>query len=408
MGIEKKMVRPSLKGCFLSPKRLIPKIVVEPIRELGGHEMNKERLVERFLRYVQVDSPTKEERDFALLLMEELKELGLAVHMDDAGEKVGSNAGNVVATLQGNAEGTPMLFSCHMDTVSPGRGIKPVIKEGTIYSDGTTILGGDDKAGIAAVMEALTMIKEEKLAHGDLEVVFTIYEEGGLFGAKNLDFTQFSSKMAIVLDSGGDPGDIILKGPAQNKIDVTFLGREAHAGVAPEEGISAVVMAAEAIAKMKLLRIDEETTANIGGILGGGPTNIVTKEVRFFAEARSLSDEKLKAQSDHMVLCCEEAAKKYGGQVKVLVENAYGAFSIDEDHDVVTLVKKALGTLGLPTRITTSGGGSDTNILNAHGITAINLGIGERVPHTLEEHLHIKDLVDTTRLVLEIIQAAKN
>ena len=117
--------------------------------------MNKERLVERFLRYVQVDSPTKEERDFALLLMEELKELGLAVHMDDAGEKVGSNAGNVVATLQGNAEGTPMLFSCHMDTVSPGRGIKPVIKEGTIYSDGTTILGGDDKAGIAAVMATM-------------------------------------------------------------------------------------------------------------------------------------------------------------------------------------------------------------------------------------------------------------
>lgn len=368
--------------------------------------MNQERLVERFLRYVRIDSPTKEEREFALVLMEELTALGLEVTMDDAGEKTGSNSGNLIAKLPGNPERRSILFSAHMDTVSPGRGIKPVIKEGTIWSDGTTILGGDDKAGIAAVMEALTVVKEEGLPHGDIEVIFTIFEEGGLFGAKNLDYSALKSKLGFVLDSGGAPGDIIVQGPAQNKIDVTFIGREAHAGVAPEAGISAVMMAAEAISKMRLLRIDEETTANIGGILGGGPTNIVTKEVKFFAEARSLSNEKLRIQSDHMVACCEEAAIKFGGQVLTSVENAYGAFSIPSDHEVVAMVEKACSDLSIQTRITTSGGGSDTNILNAHGIHAVNLGIGEQKPHTLEEHLHIRDLADTARIVLQLIQTA--
>lgn len=368
--------------------------------------MNKERLLERFLKYVRIDSPTKEERDFALVLMKELTDLGLEVTMDDAGEKTGSNSGNLIAKLSGDKERRSILFSAHMDTVSPGRGIKPVIKGGTIWSDGTTILGGDDKAGIAAVMEALTVIKEEGIPHGDIEVIFTIFEEGGLFGAKNLDYGNLKSKLGFVLDSGGDPGDIIVQGPAQNKIDVTFIGREAHAGVAPEQGISAVMMAAEAISNMKLLRIDEETTANIGAILGGGPTNIVTKEVKFFAEARSLSDEKLKVQSDHMVACCVEAAKKFGGEVLTSVENAYGAFSIPTDHEAVKMVEEACEELSIKTRTTTSGGGSDTNILNQNGIYAVNLGIGERKPHTLEEHLHIKDLEDTARIVLELMKKA--
>lgn len=367
--------------------------------------INEQRLVDRFMRYVQIDSPTKEEREFALILMKELEELGLSVTMDDAGEKTGSNSGNLVAKLKGNADKETILFSAHMDTVSPGRGIKPKIVDGTIYSDGTTILGGDDKAGIASVMEALQVIKEEGLSHGDIEIAFTIFEEGGLFGSKNLDYTKLSAKIGFVLDSGGDPGDIIVQGPAQNKIDVKFIGLEAHAGVAPEAGISAVQMAAHAISNMKLLRVDEETTANIGTITGGGATNIVTKEVVFFAEARSLDNEKLKVQSDHMVKCCEEAAKKFGGRVEVSVENAYGAFNIPADHKAVKAVEEACKKLSIKTRTTTSGGGSDTNIFNAHGVDAVNLGIGERKPHTLEEHLHVIDLINTAKIVVELMKA---
>ena len=366
--------------------------------------INEKRLLNRFLEYVQIDSPTKEELEFANFIKAELLELGLEVYMDDAGEKVGSNSGNVVARLKAHGEGETIIFSSHLDTVSPSRGIKPQIRDGVIYSDGTTILGGDDKAGIASIMEALEVVIENNLPHGEIEVAFTIFEEGGLFGSKNLDYSKLNAKKGFVMDSGGDPGVIIVQGPAQNKIDVKFIGKEAHAGVAPETGISAIQIAAEAISNMKLLRIDEETTANIGSITGGSATNIVTKEVVFHAEARSLDNDKLKIQTDHMVKCCEDAATKFGGKVEINVENAYGAFKIDENHELVNSVKLACKNLGFDSKTTTSGGGSDTNIFNANGIDAINLGIGERMPHTLEEHLHIKDLENAARLALEIIK----
>ncbi len=366
--------------------------------------INKDRLLERFLTYVQIDSPTKEERDFAEFLMKEMKDLGLDVHMDDAGDKVGGNSGNLVGKLKGTTEGETILFSSHMDTVSPGRGIKPEIKDGVIYSDGTTILGGDDKAGIAAIMEALETIKDKDIAHGDIEVVFSIYEEGGLYGAKNLDYSKLEAKYGFVMDSGGSPGEIIIQGPAQNQIDVKFIGKEAHAGVSPEEGISAVQMAGEAISKMKLLRIDDETTANIGLIMGGGATNIVTNQVIFKAEARSLCDEKLESQTNHMVKCCEDAAAKFGGKVEIDISHEYGAFKIEEDSPVVNKVKEACKNIGLEPLTGTTGGGSDTNILSNNGLPAVNLGMGARKAHTLEEHIHIKDLEDAGRLALEIIK----
>lgn len=366
--------------------------------------INEERLLNRFLQYVQISSPTKEEREFADFLKLEMERIGIEVIMDDAGEKCGSNSGNLIGKLKGNTEGETILFSAHMDTVSPGVGIKPKMRDGIIYSDGTTVLGGDDKAGIAAIMEALETIQEKSIPHGDIEVVFSIYEEGGLFGVKNLDYDNLEGKLAFVFDSGGDPGEIIIQGPAQNKIDVKFIGKEAHAGVAPEEGISAIQIASEAISNMNLLRIDEETTANVGIISGGKATNIVTNEVIIEAEARSLDNGKLEKQTEHMVKCCEEAAEKFGGKVEIKVENVYGAFQVDTDHEIVKNIKKACENLGLKAYTEKSGGGSDTNILNANGITAVNLGIGEKKPHTVEEHIHIKDLENAARLALEIIK----
>lgn len=253
-------------------------------------------------------------------------------------------------------------------------------------------------------MEAIETIIENEIPHGDIEIVFSIFEEGGLFGAKNLDYTKLDSKLGFVLDSGGQPGQIVIQGPAQNKIDAKFIGKEAHAGVAPEKGISAIEIAAEAISNMKLLRIDDETTANIGSIEGGGPTNIVTKEVTIKAEARSLKDEKLKIQTGQMVKSMEEAAAKFGGRVEIDVDTAYSAFNVDEDEKIVSKVKQACKNIGLEPFTASSGGGSDTNILNGKGIMAVNLGIGEKNPHTLEEHLAINDLENASRLVLEIIK----
>lgn len=366
--------------------------------------INQNRVVDAFLTYVQISSPTKQEGKFAAFISGVLKELGADVTIDDAGPKVGSDTGNVIAKFKGTTGGSPILFSCHMDTVSPSIDIKPVVRDGVIYSDGTTILGGDDKAGIAAIVEAIRVLKENNIPHADIEIAFSIFEEGGLHGAKNLDYSQFASKHAFVLDSGGDPGEVIIKGPAQDKLDFTITGKPAHAGVAPEEGISAIMVAARAIDQMKLLRIDSETTANIGRIEGGTVTNIVTPEVIIKAEARSLDNAKLKAQSDHMVKCFEDAAKAFGATVKSEVNRMYSAFEVKEDDPIVLNAFKACEHAGIKPFTASSGGGSDTNIFNANGITAINFGIGERKPHTLEEHLHIKDLVAASRLVLEVIK----
>lgn len=367
--------------------------------------INEKRIVDAFIEYVQIDSPTKSELEFSQFIKKELEALGFEVSIDHAGEKCGSNTGNVIARMKGSLDKESILFSCHMDTVSPSIGIKPIIKDGTIYSDGTTILGGDNKAGIAAVIEAMKVIKENNLEHGPIEVVFSIFEEGGLHGAKNLDYSKIVSKKAFVLDSGGDPGQIIIQGPAQDKIDVKIIGKPAHAGVAPEEGISAIIVASDAIANMNLLRIDEETTANIGAIEGGGATNIVTPEVVVKAEARSLCNNKLGAQSEHMVKCFEESARKYGAVIDAKVERMYNAFKVAADDAIVEHAIKACHEIGLKPFTDSTGGGSDTNVLNANGIKAVNLGIGERKPHTLEEHLHIVDLVNSARLVLAIIEA---
>lgn len=366
--------------------------------------MNEKRLLERFLEFIQIDSPTTKEREFAEHLIPILEGLGMEVEMDDAGEKAGSNSGNLIGKLKGKTGSPAIMFSAHMDTVSPGEGIVPVIKDGVIYSDGTTILGGDDKAGIAAIIEGIQSVVESGLPHGDIEVVFTIFEEGGLFGSKYLDYSKLDSKMAYVLDTSGAPGKIVVGGPAQAKITAEFTGKEAHAGVAPEEGISAIQMMAEAISNMKLLRVDEETTANIGKIEGGSVTNIVTKTAKFLAEARSLNDDKLDEQTAHMVEECEKAAKKYGGSVEVDVNIAYKSFRVDENAPIVQNVKKACENLGLKAETELSGGGSDTSNYNGNGIVSVNLAIGETKPHTVDESLKIEDLNNSAKLVMELIK----
>lgn len=366
--------------------------------------INKERVLQEFLKYVQIDSPTTEEAEFGAFMKSELESLGFEVTVDDAGEKLGCNTGNHIAKLKGTTDGEPILFSCHLDTVSPGRGIKPEIRDGVIYSDGTTILAADDKAGSAALIEALRTIKENNIPHGDIEISMSIYEEGGLHGAKNLDFSQFKSKKAFVLDSGGAPGEIINRGPAQDQVTAKITGKAAHAGVSPEDGVSAIQIAAEAISNMKLLRIDPETTANIGEIKGGGATNIVVSEITVFAEARSLDQGKLDKQSNHMADCFIEAAEKFGGEAVVDIENSYPPFSIAEDSDIVLAVVKACENMGVKAHTGPTGGGSDTNIFNANGIEAVNLGVGMKHPHALTEHISIDDLTGSAQMILEIIK----
>lgn len=369
---------------------------------------NNKRLIDEFLELVQIDSPTSKEGKIAKVLVKKLEEIGLTVEIDDAGEKTGAETGNVIARLKGTKEGKKLLFSSHMDTVSPGIGVKPIIDEeaGIIKSDGTTVLGSDDKAGIAAILEGLRHIKENNIEHTDITVVFSIWEEGGLFGAKSLDYSKLDIDYGFVLDSGGSPGEIIVKAPGQDKIDVKIIGKSAHAGLQPEEGISSIMVASRAIENMKLLRIDEETTANIGIVKGGSATNIVMSEIEIVAEARSLDEDKLDAQTNHMIDTFKKAADEFGAQIEVNTTRMYSPLNIDDNDDIVEFTKKAFSNINIEGKTASTGGGSDTNVLNKNGIKAVNLGIGMKKAHTLEEYIAIEDLINSAKTVIEIIKEA--
>lgn len=366
--------------------------------------VNEERLIKDFFQLVQIDSITRSEGNVSKVIQEMLKELGAEIYVDDAAEKVGSDTGNLIARIKGGLDKPTVLFSCHMDTVVPGEGIIPIIKNGIIYSEGDTILGADDKAGIASIIEGIRNLKENNIEHGDIEIVFTIAEEGGLFGVKNLDYSKLKAKMGYVLDSDGKPGTIVVQGPAQDKIDIVVKGKSAHAGVSPEEGISAIQVASKAISMMKLLRIDEDTTANIGVISGGTSTNIVTEKVEIKGEARSTVEEKLNKQTEHMVECFKEAAKEFNTEVIVNTERVYSAFNLTEEDQVVKNAIKAANNLGFEVVVKATGGGSDTNILNTYGISTINLGVGMNKAHTTDENISVEDLVNSAKYVAELIK----
>lgn len=368
--------------------------------------VNRQRLIGELIELIQIDSLSSKEGAVAKVLADKLRQLGFDVYIDDAGVKSGGETGNIIASLKGNRPGRTVLFSSHMDTVSPGKRIKPIIDEvnGIIKSDGTTVLGSDDKAGIAAILEAVRTIKENNIDHGNIQIVFSIWEEGGLLGAKYLDYSKINAAFAFVLDGGEAPGKIIVKAPAQENIEVKIKGRPAHAGVSPEKGISAVMVAARAIEKMKLLRIDEETTANIGIIKGGVATNIVMPELEIVAEVRSLDNSKLDAQTKHMVDTFKKAANDFGAEVEIKTKRMYDAFNVNENDEIVSILKKVFANMGIKPTVISTGGGSDTNILNANGIKAVNLSVGIENAHTLEEYISIKDLMNSAEMVVEIVK----
>lgn len=368
--------------------------------------MNEERIVNEFMEMVRISSVTGTEGRFAQVLKDKLKTLGFEVYIDNAGEKAAGDTGNLIGRLKGSKAVPSVLFGAHMDTVSPGVGIKPVIKDGIIYSDGTTILGADDKAGIAAILEAVRYLKENGIPHGDIEVAFTIAEEGGMLGAKYLDYGRLSSKMAFILDSGGDIGGVIVQGPAQIKILSGIKGRAAHAGLAPETGVSAIQAAAHAVAGMKLLRIDHETTANVGIFKGGTTTNVVCDFVETAFEARSLNMEKLEAQADHMVECIKTACAQFGAQDETQRYLSYPAFTVPADTPVIKVTEAAMKRIGRKMALKSTGGGSDTNIMSGNGLQAVTLAIGMNKVHTTAENIAVGDLVKAAELVAAIIQEA--
>jgi len=365
-----------------------------------------QRLVDQFVIMTKISSPSKQEGVLADYLHKELELLGFSVERDEAGAIIGGNTGNLIATLPGNGKGMPLAFCCHMDTVIPCENVHPHIDGDTIRSDRTTILGADDKAGIAAILEGIRRIREKNEQHGLLQVIFTICEEIGLYGAKHLDFDKIKASRVFVFDSNGPIGKIIVEAPAKDKIKVAIKGKSAHAGICPELGVSAIQVTADAISQMKLLRIDEKTTANIGTITAGSATNIVAEEALVIGEARSVSPERLALQTKHMTECFESAAKKFNALVDIEIEHCYQAFTLNEKDPAVMHCIKAMERLGIKPELQSTGGGSDCNIFNANGITAVDLAIGMTDVHTKEESIKIADLEMGARLVETLIESA--
>lgn len=371
--------------------------------------INAERVIKEFMELVRVDSVSGQERKLADLLKARLESLGLEVREDDAGKKLNTTAGNLIGRLPGTVAGGEAILLCaHMDTVEPGAGVAPVLENGMIKSSGETILGADDKAGITAILEVLRVIKENNIPHGDIEVAFTVWEEGGLLGAKNIDFDSLKAKMGFVLDCDGPAGTIIVQAPSQDRISATVRGRAAHAGISPEEGINAIVVASKAIAAMKLGRIDDETTANIGVIAGGKAINIVPDAVTIKGETRSLTASKRETQTRSMVAALEDTARANGTRADVVVETIYPDFRLGDQDRVVMIAARAARQLGLTPRLVKTGGGSDANIFNNRGIAVANLGIAMQKVHTTDEYIRSEDLVSNARYLLEIISVVQD
>lgn len=377
----------------------------------GGftYMINQERIVNEFLELVQIDSETTQEANIAKALKEKFSSLGLEVYEDDTKEQTGHGAGNLICTLKGNKQGVdPIYFTCHMDTVVPGNGIKPTIKDGYIVTDGTTILGADDKAGISALLEAIRVIQEENIEHGDIQFVITVGEESGLVGAKALDPTLLHAKYGFALDSDEKVGNIIVAAPTQAKITTHIYGKTAHAGVAPEKGVSAITIAAKSVAKMPLGRIDEETTANIGRFEGGKATNIVADEVFVLAEARSLVAEKMEAQVEAMKKAFEETAKEMGGSADTVIDIMYPGFKYSDGDLVVEIAKKAAEKIGREPKLLKSGGGSDANVFAGFNIPTVNLAVGYEEIHTTNEKMPVEELCKLAEMTVAIIEEVSN
>jgi len=355
--------------------------------------INEERLLNTFLDLVRIDSPSGEEATIAGELQKRLLDLGLSVEMDPMK--------NILAKLPG--DGAPVLLAAHMDTVAPGRGIEPVVKEGIVYSDGTTILGADDKSGIAVILELLQAILGHGLPHPPLEVVITVQEETGLAGAKGLDMARLQAKLGVSFDGGDAPGTIVVSAPSHNTVTAVIHGKAAHSGGEPEQGINAVIIAAHALVDMPIGRIDAETTANIGLIRGGTARNIVPDRVELMGEARSRNPSKLENQTVRMVQALEDAAASFGGRVDVDVVRAYDGYTLTEADPVVSMLMSSCRSVGVEPVLLPSGGGSDANIYNALGVQVANLSTGMRKPHTREEHIAVADMVTCTEIGLAFV-----
>jgi tripeptide aminopeptidase len=374
--------------------------------------IQQERLAQTFIQLCETDSPSGRERGMADLVSQILGKLdALPPLEDDSAAETGSQCGNLIFRFPGTLDRQPLFFCCHLDTVEPGTGIKVVRRDDIFTSLGNTILGSDDKSGIAALIEMIQVIREHNLPHVPMEFVFTTCEEVGLLGAKALDPKHIQAEIGYALDSSG-MGRVIIGAPASNRLRIGIKGVAAHAGLHPERGISAINLAGQALSLAPFGRIDAESTINFGTIQGGTASNIVPEQVFIEGEVRSHSSVRLEEltreveQAFHTVI---EQWHDPSGKVKgrpeldFQVEADFPVMQLSREDEVIRQVKRAARTIDMELTLEVAGGGSDANIFNGYGLQTAIIATGMTHVHSTDEQVSLEDMVELTRLLLALV-----
>jgi tripeptide aminopeptidase len=364
-------------------------------------------VLDLFCELAAIPSPPGQERAVADRVIAELRDLGLDHTEDDAGTQIGGDTGNIVARLAATAPGTPIFLCAHLDTVPPTAAIEPVVEDGVVRNAAGTILGADDKSAVATMLVAVQRILNEARPHAGIELVFTPKEETGLEGAKELDLDTIEAQIGFCYDHAGPLGEIVGAAPSSTSVDAVFRGRAAHAGMSPEDGRSAIAAAARAIADLRLGRIDEETTANVGTIAGGTARNIVPELCTVVAEARSHDAAKLAALVQEMVDSFTFAASVAECEVDVTLEHKYDAYRLAPDSEPLRLAVAALAACGFTATTPAAGGGADANVFNAKGRPCANLANGMTRIHSADEFIAVADLEAMVEVTLALVDAAR-
>ncbi len=366
--------------------------------------INRERMTETFIALAKIESGSDNEGEIGRFLMERLRALGAdTVEMDEAHKQIGGDGGNVIARFKGTTNAPPLLLNAHMDTVYPTTNIQIVRDGDLIRTDGTTILGADNKAGIAIILEVLETLRERNLPHPPLEVIFTIREEKGLLGAKALDPNKITARHGLVVDGREIPEEIFIQSPTHWKFEVVFTGRASHAGAEPEKGRNAIVMASKAIAQMSWGRIDEDTTANVGVIEGGQAMNIVPEKVKLVGEFRSFDPDRVKALAQQWKETCERVAQEHEGTAEVTLSKTFDAVRTKPDSPLSQIARRVMREIGVEARLTRTGGGSDANAFAGFGVDCLVFPTGAADIHSTRESLILPNFYKCGEGVLRIV-----
>src|SRR5215210_6182724 len=363
-----------------------------------------------FTELAAIPSPPGDERAVADRVIGYLRELGLEVSEDDAGARIGSNAGNLLCRLPATAPngGVPIFLCAHMDTVPPSGPLEPVVEDGVVRNAGGTILGADNKAAVAAMLQAASVILEQGTPHAGIELLFTPKEEVGLRGAKAFDASRLEATAGFVYDQGAAVGDVVLGAPYARQIEVVIRGRAAHAGMAPEEGRSAIVAASRAIADLRLGRLDDETTASVGLISGGTARNIVPDRCQFSIDVRAHDEQRLSDLVRELLETITYAAALEQCEAETTVAESYRGYRFARRDLAVALACTALERAGVQPRLGLTGGGADANVFNERGKACVNLANGMMEIHTPDEHIAVADLERMVDVTLALVEVARD